>query len=764
MLVHAGIDPMSDAAKEIEGTIDDTFHAGAYATGGIDKFGDGTRSGIDLNQMSHNVSVPSFRDVQAAAKRDAFYQRLGMGKLPDTMDKFMQYWKAAVLLRPGFAFRVALSDEAFGSVLRNGLGSYLLARTAAKKAFMDASEESYWKTFDSMTEAGKDTSDILPYNSLYHGRIEGKIGSALAAITNRVPPELLAKVRTANDVASLVYSHAAHALYKAGGGALTLPQYLDGAKSFYDHQWTGDSALFDNIASVAHGGASGDPDQFAKVAIGGGAAVDLKRSGVYRETMQSDPLFMQKWWFQLNQKAQGPFSRVVLDHMGEDKAAQAQHVFDAMKSGTYDEEMKKSPRWSTVPDEVDRTVGVNATRDEALHNWASKVVEGVHQALKEDGNVTAEDATSGPMKDVISHMQTHGVAPDMSTLEKVHPNDRPMGAFGPELIAVPKVDQLVSKGFHLLSRQIDWLSREPITLHAYTEELAKARVVALAKTGGNAELAEPLASDMAAKAAMGRVKPFIHSPEIRSQFEILHRTAMPFLFAQDQFIKRWGRTFVDSPDGIRKAQLMMQGLQSSGFIHKDAQGNDVFYYPGSQYATSLVAGTLSKFHIGANLPISVPFTGEVSGLMPGLNNPTTPSVGPTVAIPLKALAGWFPELQPAQQALLQGGASTGYLDQIMPSTVSRLLTAVQGSPNSSGEFSASMVKAMQLLAVNGHGLPENATTEQKQQYINRVTSWTRSLFLTKAMLGFVAPATPTAGFRHEEPGLAPSAVDERTSL
>ncbi len=57
-----------------------------------------------------------------------------------------------------------------------------------------------------------------------------------------------------------------------------------------------------------------------------------------------------------------------------------------------------------------------------------------------------------------------------------------------------------------------------------------------------------------------------------------------------------------------------------------------------------------------------------------------------------------------------------------------------------------MVKAMQELQASGNGLPADASTQQKQQYIDRVKNWTRILFFTKTALGFAAPASPTEEF------------------
>jgi hypothetical protein len=260
------------------------------------------------------------------------------------------------------------------------------------------------------------------------------------------------------------------------------------------------------------------------------------------------------------------------------------------------------------------------------------------------------------------------------------------------------------------------------------------------------EAHDRMLSDMATTRAFQAVKPFVHNPEVRSQFEVMHRTAFPFLFAQTQFVKRWARSFADNPQAIRKAQLGMNGLRVSGITHQDQYGNDVFTYPGSAFVTRLLGETLNALHISAAIPVGVPFTGEIKNFLPGLANPLSPSVGPGVAVPLKEVANFFPELQPTQQALLQEGASQTWWEQILPTTLTRLIQTVSGNAQTPTEFASSMMKAMQLASANGYGLPKTATPAQTQAYIDRIENWTRILFFTKAALGFVAPASPTMDF------------------
>ena len=66
---------------------------------------------------------------------------------------------------------------------------------------------------------------------------------------------------------------------------------------------------------------------------------------------------------------------------------------------------------------------------------------------------------------------------------------------------------------------------------------------------------------------------------------------------------RWTRTFIDSPEAIRKLQLTMNGLRTSGIVHRDQNGNDSFYYPGSQYVTEMLGATLNAIGIHTTIPL-----------------------------------------------------------------------------------------------------------------------------------------------------------------
>lgn len=743
MLHAAGVFSGPNGAEigdKLMAAVDDAFRNETYSPLGIDKMADtirGTglprRMGVLENQLSDTVAIPSFKEIRSAARRDKFLYGLGIVN-PNAVDTFMNAWKATTLMRVGFAVRVSM-DEWLGNGLRNGFMGAVVARSMISEAKRAADREA------ALADESKAMDALGPDQS--------RIASAVSSAAARVPSAILKQVKTTSDLASAIFGHAAWLAYKGTGGALTRQSYYDSAKMFYDNVWTGH--LSDLVGSLAHAGGGYDlADNMRNLDVGGGKFVTLrlKKTGGFTdaEAASSDPSFKLKWHYALGQVGNSKLARPVLENIDRSKTFQINRVMDVLKSPDFEETARRSGRYFELPDGRKVATG-EATQQEALKSWATKVVAHVNALVR-----SVDPEKGEVMHDVVGEMLKGKGPPPMEVLDNIGNDKLPKSVFGPELALDPtgqlSFSNLVQSGFQSLSKIIDWISRQPISLQAYAQSMDELRpwVEEIVGKDASESVKTAMLSDLSWNQAGNKIKPYIHSPEIRSQFEVIHRTAMPFLFAQDQFIKRWVRTFVDSPEAIRKAQLGMNGLKTSGFVHTDANGNEFFYYPGSGTVTSIIADALTKIGLPASLPISVPFTGEVKNLMPGLADPLTPSVGPLVAVPLKELAGIFPELQPTQTALLQEGASESWWEQVLPSTVSRLIQAFSGSSSDQGEFGSSMMKAIQLAEETGHGLPHNATPAQQQQYIDRVTNWTRILFFVKAAIGFNVPATPTPNF------------------
>jgi hypothetical protein len=261
---------------------------------------------------------------------------------------------------------------------------------------------------------------------------------------------------------------------------------------------------------------------------------------------------------------------------------------------------------------------------------------------------------------------------------------------------------------------------------------------------------------MSAERAFNAVIPYIDDRRLRSQFQEWVGNYIPFHFAQEQFIKRWVRTIADSPEAIRRMQLIYNGMKSSGVVIRDPSAPpdagfeaDIWVMPGSAAATAVVSEFSPLLFGGsARVPIAMPMTGSVKFSVPGLDDPLLPSPGPALGIPLGQLASRFPELRPildkAPLALDRAEDRTIF-DQLVPASVRRFAKATfMWDPD--GRIHANhTATAMQYLSANGYAPEEDAPAREHQEFIQRVQNYARSLALTEAIYGFIAPASPSSG-------------------
>lgn len=239
---------------------------------------------------------------------------------------------------------------------------------------------------------------------------------------------------------------------------------------------------------------------------------------------------------------------------------------------------------------------------------------------------------------------------------------------------------------------------------------------------------------------------YIDDHNIRSQFAETIRNLVPFYFAEEQFMKRWIRTAIYDPASIHKLQVIKHGLESSGLLQRDPEsGEQYFVYPGSGELNSLIGHAMEKVTGRPTvMPMYVPMTGQLRYALPGFDNLGVPAPGPLVSVPLSMLANRFPELRDAEYTVLgERAAGKGIVDHLMPTSVRRFWDAMKATPESSREMASSMMAAMAYMEASGHGLPDDASSTQVEVYLDRVENWARSLMLTRAIVGFTAPAAPS---------------------
>lgn len=253
----------------------------------------------------------------------------------------------------------------------------------------------------------------------------------------------------------------------------------------------------------------------------------------------------------------------------------------------------------------------------------------------------------------------------------------------------------------------------------------------------------------AAIAAINDMVPFIDSHEFKTQFAEVGKPFMPFWYAEENFLKRWARTlWQEGVAPIRKMQLTYMGLQSAGTIRTDNTGQDWFIWPGSGMLQDVVARIT-----GNDLPVGTMFQTATDSILPGFSSRVgTPQFGPLVSLPVTFSTKMMPELEPLQRGLLGDiAASRGILDQVVPTTFTRIWDAAVANEGDKKIMSA-MMTAMSYLEANGYGLADDATAGQRDEYLRRVRNWARVIVVAQAIGGFFSPGPLTPRAVSEDAG------------
>jgi len=250
--------------------------------------------------------------------------------------------------------------------------------------------------------------------------------------------------------------------------------------------------------------------------------------------------------------------------------------------------------------------------------------------------------------------------------------------------------------------------------------------------------------EYAAEHTIRDIMPYVDSHEVRSQFADSMSSFLPFWYAEENFLKRWGKIFSEggpavSLERIRKLQLTYQGLKNVGIVRTDAQGQDYFVYPGSE----LFFDAVDRVFPGKRLPLDALIQTQTAKMIPSFNRDFgRPSLTPFAAVSLDLVTALFPEARTFEEALIGKEYVFGnVVDAIVPRHISNVWQSLGDifdtdlNPNNQRVASA-MMAAMAHMEANDQGLPDNATAEQRDDYLRRVRSHARIIIFSQALAGF----------------------------
>jgi len=269
------------------------------------------------------------------------------------------------------------------------------------------------------------------------------------------------------------------------------------------------------------------------------------------------------------------------------------------------------------------------------------------------------------------------------------------------------------------------------------------------------------AGEFAAVAAINDMLPFLDSHEFRTQFAETAKPFLPFFYAEENFLKRWARTFILDPTALENGTAWDRwGSVRSGVIRDDSQGRGWFVYPGGQ----LFADMLDKVPGINRLPVEVVFQTPIDNMLPGVSeNFGRPGFSPFVTVPTGFLSMGFPEFEPMDRVLAGDyGSSVNPVFQLLPAYARNFVSAAFG--NESSRMMSAQMNAMAQLELEGKGLPANATPGQVDAYLDMVREHAKIITVSQALLGYFTPGSPSAMISEDGVTLGIGAVNPKELL
>jgi hypothetical protein len=753
-----------------------------YASGGKDVMQVGNTAihvGLTKADMAQGTVVPDFRGIATTGKQLGV-SSVTRGINADWIDKFMEPWRGLTLAREGFALRVSL-EELASFVGRNSFGPYLRAQAA--QAFKKGMErrmaaETAGEALDTVDDL--DTKADANLWQRWAGHLPGAVQDGIRTGADLVREHTVDRVH--NYMFALGRALAPDTYRQAVGelldrGIIDPPELVTSLHGYDDTQQGAKEGM--NIGKVKHNGKM--------------VPAEIKPGGGYRgyQRVDTDSPYVQVYQWQLGRIATDDWARhALLSRIPAFHPDTGQQIWGLpARIQNMADVLEADPMWRewSIRSTQNRAGQEVATgeigRRQAAEDHAAALIDHVDSLVRPGGR---------EIPDLVDHLLATGKNPGVDFLQ-AHMDQLPREVVGPEIVPVTgmanRITRYTGRLFkNVIGPQINWITRTPQFLHNYTVS-REAYLV----PGGVADMwrdegmTHQAVADMVHEGAMARAVnmtiPFIHNPELRSEMSVLTRNLAPFWFAQEQFYKRWARTFTYSPAAFRRLQLISHGVTHSGLTQTDpATGKQYFVYPGSNLVQDVLAhgvSVLTGGHFNAVLPVNAGLIGQVNMLNPGLERVGLPNWGPLAILPMDGLKSIDPHMTRAINKV-EGSvaANSGFIKALLPATVAHAVEVAEPQWLSSSQYASAQMQAMQYLDATGHGLgtpainqvagPDVAHPQPGDYYLDngnptvyqpdgrwqrntpdalngyrqRVQNWARIFMVTRLIYGFNGPAAP----------------------
>ena len=472
------------------------------------------------------------------------------------------------------------------------------------------------------------------------------------------------------------------------------------------------------------------------------ALKDVKFSAVYGEIAYNRTDFLLNWYLDLHNTIgkRNIFGQIVFSNIykKEEDVIEAVRVY---LDGKGNELAKKFAIYNSEGSyEFARRIYADSTN--ALRDYSGRINKNLIEEIKAAGGIDNFD---------------------FKQLHKYNENfQMPKTVLGRELIplqageSVGFFDRVMKNGYSWVGKQIAILDREPITYGnyiMYRDDLVKYQSNfknGLLDAGIADDVAEKLARkqshEVAINLARQRTLGYVDNSDIRTNLAFNIRNFGRYYRATEDFYRRVGRLAKYEKRALVRLAITNQTFEHSGFVHKDANGEMYFTYPGDDVLNWALGNTVFRLlGIPGAQPMSSNFGGKMKMLTPSLDPESAaprlggPFVGLSVGVleNIPVIGNW---IRSAEPVITGGDANQEWWRKITPINIQRLID--MGIRNdkvmmTEQKYSAA-VQGMRLLVSTGNGPKTGADINP---FLTNSTIQATNIMALRFVTGLGAPAS-----------------------
>ena len=472
------------------------------------------------------------------------------------------------------------------------------------------------------------------------------------------------------------------------------------------------------------------------------ALKDQKFAKVYSQIQYNRPGFMLNWYLDLHNTIgkKNIFGQIVFTNIGKKE----EDVID------------------TLVKYLDGK-GNDLAKKFAIYN--SKGSYEFAKAIYADATYGLRDFSGRLNKELINDIKSAGGIDkfDFTSLKKYEEGfKKPKAVLGRELIPLQPgdtagfFDRVIKNGYGWIGRQIALIDREPITYGnylMYREDLIgyqkniKRGLLDSGIDDASADLLARNQADAVAKSlARQRTIGYVDNADIRTNLAFNIRNFGRYYRATEDFYRRAGRIAKYEKRAIVRLAILNQTFEHSGFIHKDANGEMYFTYPGDDVLNFALGNTVFRLlGIPGAQVMPVNLGGKVKMLTPSLDPESSaprlggPFVGISLAM-LENIPGLGGFLKSSENIVTGGNSDQEWWRKFTPINIQRLIDlGIKNDKNMMTEqkFSAT-VQAMRLLNSIGQG-PKDGN--ELDPFLSKTVVQASNIMALRFVTGLGAPAS-----------------------